>query len=236
MSRLYSRRSGQLSKRPIADPTGLEVGEVGINYNNSDPGVYVRADNDSILKIGPIHVGTNPPNNSPSGQPGNSIGEGWFNPSNSELRIWEGSIWALIGGGGGGSSPPLTFDEQYFHDSNGDTGIAGDVNDRINPITILRNFYGDATIEATQFTMAKQFTAFMPISLGSVSTPYGDFLMRRDGVFSYSLPFQTPNITGTVMVYFNFENSDQSITGQALLRINIVGPIEQATTTTTSYS
>lgn len=102
--RIYHRRSPVISKRPqLFD---IDDGELALNYNANEPGLYFKdLANDGtrkIRKIGPIHVGPNPPNYyaQSQGYPVElSNGECWIDTSvgtdfyllkvwNSELNEW----------------------------------------------------------------------------------------------------------------------------------------------------
>lgn len=102
--RIYHRRSAVISKRPqLID---IEDGELAINYNANEPGLYFKdlADDGTrkIRKIGPIHVGPNPPNYNAEEQ-GFSVelsnGECWIDTSEGEnfylLKVWssDSSQW-----------------------------------------------------------------------------------------------------------------------------------------------
>jgi len=73
----------------------LEDGQPVINFNEAEPGLYFKLRDNSLCKIGPVHVGPAPPNSSALGWPGNSIGEVWLDTANTipQLRIWTGSGW-----------------------------------------------------------------------------------------------------------------------------------------------
>lgn len=94
-------RSGTANKRPVA--TNLADGQIAINYHVDSPGLFVKNTNNTLAKIGPIHVGTTAPNASPVGSSGNSPGEGWLDTSGSNpvLKVWTGSIWAAVNSAAG---------------------------------------------------------------------------------------------------------------------------------------
>jgi len=74
----------------------LENGQPVINYNESEPGLYFKLRDNTLCKIGPTHVGPNPPNSSALGWPGNSIGELWLETRGNvtALHIWTGTEWS----------------------------------------------------------------------------------------------------------------------------------------------
>ena len=95
------KRSNTANKRPTA--ASLDVGELALNYEGGDPGVYFEDDNGDVRKVGPITVGGTAPNFSPAtgGSAGNSVGEGWLDTSGTDtvLKIWDGTSWTPAFGG-----------------------------------------------------------------------------------------------------------------------------------------
>ena len=61
-------RSGEAQLRP--DPATLADGMPMINTFEGDPGLYFRLRDNSLCKIGPIHVGAEAPNDGALGFPG----------------------------------------------------------------------------------------------------------------------------------------------------------------------
>ena len=86
-----SKLNSDPQKRPISGD--LIQGELSVNNNPAEPGIYFKTTTNSIIKIGPIHVGLQPPNNVPftGGSIGNSTGEGWFDLNDNKLKVWTGS-------------------------------------------------------------------------------------------------------------------------------------------------
>jgi hypothetical protein len=93
---LQQIRSSTANKRPVA--TNLADGQLSVNYHVDSPGVFFKDTNNTLVKVGPIHVGTTAPNVSPAGAAGNSRGEAWLDTSttNPTLKVWNGSAWAAI--------------------------------------------------------------------------------------------------------------------------------------------
>jgi len=89
--RIRHKRSAVKGKRPTADI--LTAGEISINYNNEEPGLFITTSNETIAKIGPTAIGSTAPNtNPPSGGYGlNSNGELWFNSQDRVMRIYNES-------------------------------------------------------------------------------------------------------------------------------------------------
>ena len=91
----HSRSSTQ-DNRPV--PTSMAAAQIAINTSAASPGAYFRASDDTLIKIGPIHIGSTAPNASPAGSSGNSIGEGWVDTSGASpvFKVWDGSSWVTI--------------------------------------------------------------------------------------------------------------------------------------------
>jgi hypothetical protein len=94
-------RSSVNQKRPI--PTELASGQPAVNINPNEPGLFLADSTGSeLFKVGPCHVGENPPNYdpAPNGFPGNTVGEQWLDTSNSQnptLYTWNGLSWKSSG-------------------------------------------------------------------------------------------------------------------------------------------
>ena len=103
---IQNLRSNVSSKRPSS--TGLSFGQIAVNYNEDDPAIYLRGDNDALVKVSPTFVGATAPNVTPAsgGSTGNSKGESWLDTSTSPptLKIYDGNAWVLAAGAGGGAT------------------------------------------------------------------------------------------------------------------------------------
>jgi hypothetical protein len=88
-----SLRSGTANKRPT---TSIADGQIALNTNAASPGLYFKdSTGASIIKIGPVHVGTTAPNVAPAGSSGNSNGETWLDTSLTPngWKVWTGAAW-----------------------------------------------------------------------------------------------------------------------------------------------
>ena len=88
-------RSSTANKRPT---TAIADGQIALNTNASSPGLFFKdSTGASIIKIGPVHVGSTAPNATPGagGSSGNSTGEIWLDNSLTPVgvKIWNGSAW-----------------------------------------------------------------------------------------------------------------------------------------------
>ena len=93
---ILSRRSVLLHDRPF--PIRMGEGEIEFNLNTADPGLYIAdstpAPSTGLIKIGPVHVNSTPPNASPTGFAGFCKGEQWLNTAASPiLNIHDGTSW-----------------------------------------------------------------------------------------------------------------------------------------------
>jgi hypothetical protein len=90
-----SLRSSTADKRPT---TAIADGQIALNTNATSPGLFFKdSTGASIIKVGPVHVGSTAPNVSPAvgGSSGNSTGEVWLDNSLTPVgvKIWNGSAW-----------------------------------------------------------------------------------------------------------------------------------------------
>ena len=95
-------RSSIEQKRPAASV--LLDGQVALNLNYKEPGLFFRLTNGQLTKVGPAAY-TNDglaPNASAVGSPGNSTGEEWLDGrisyDNPILKLWDGVKWTAASG------------------------------------------------------------------------------------------------------------------------------------------
>lgn len=93
---IITKNSVVASKRPT--PAQLVTGELGLNANAADPGLYFEDSAGNIRKVGGCHYGATAPNVTAAGQTGNSVGELWYDTSSAKLRVWDGATWTIAGG------------------------------------------------------------------------------------------------------------------------------------------
>jgi hypothetical protein len=80
--RIQHKRSSILGKRPAEQY--LEPGELALNTNASDPGVFFETNNGEIAKAGPTSIGPQPP----VSEVGYGPGESWYDSGNGTLNLW----------------------------------------------------------------------------------------------------------------------------------------------------
>lgn len=90
-------RSKVAKLRP--NPGTLSEGMPMVNIAADEPGLFFRATDGSLVKIGPAFVSSFAPNTAPAGFGGNTIGELWLDVSDIDspvLKIWSGAQWVSI--------------------------------------------------------------------------------------------------------------------------------------------
>jgi len=115
---ILSRRSSVLKDRPF--PVRLGDGELAINFNAVEPGLFFKDDDTGLIKAGPTHVGATAPNASGVGFTSNSLGESWLDTTSTHvLKIYDGTAFrtakAVVSRSAGQPSNPE--DGQLHYDS-----------------------------------------------------------------------------------------------------------------------
>ena len=88
-------RTDTANKRPSA--AQLSIGELGLNYDATTPGLFFEDDAGGVRKIGPMEVSSSAPNSTAAGQTGNSTGELWLDNSSAHiLKYYTGTGWQDI--------------------------------------------------------------------------------------------------------------------------------------------
>lgn len=120
-------RSNNPKERPF--PGNLLDGQPAINTNAEEPGLFFKATDGSIVKVGPAAITSdgNPPNTGGTGQPGNTIGELWLDKSQLSpvLKVYDGVQWIDAGSGSGGSPGIVTIQRWVKTVSGGETSLSG---------------------------------------------------------------------------------------------------------------
>ena len=92
-------RSDTPNLRP--NPITLADGMPMLNTNEAEPGLFFKARDGSLIKVGPCNVSDQAPNSSAQGFEGNSVGEMWLDTSGFDaprLRVWTGTEWSTGAG------------------------------------------------------------------------------------------------------------------------------------------
>jgi len=88
-------RSGEFAKRP--SPQELATGQLAVNYNQDSVGLFFKTDAGTLVKAGPMHVGTTAP--SQVNWTERSIGEMWLDTSVTgvaTLKVWTAYGWTSV--------------------------------------------------------------------------------------------------------------------------------------------
>lgn len=111
-TKIIFKRSSLLGKRPTNQ---LEPGEIGLNTNSTEPGLFFNTTDGRVVKVGPTSVLPSSPVDSPE------RGEMWLNVSNGVLNIGDArNLWRAIAApylGGGGNVFFAAPEFQYSSDS-----------------------------------------------------------------------------------------------------------------------
>jgi hypothetical protein len=120
-------RSNNAQERPF--PGNLLDGQPAINTSSQEPGLFFKADNGTIVKIGPAAITSdgNPPNFEAVGQGGNSVGELWLDKSLAPpvLKVYDGVGWVDAGSGGGGGGGDVIQQRWIKTAAGGETTLSG---------------------------------------------------------------------------------------------------------------
>jgi hypothetical protein len=80
-------------------PTDLLDGQLMLNTNADEPGVYFRLSDNSLARLSGVHIGTNPPNYNPSGYTQNSEGEIWVDTTDIDIplfKVFRNGSWFTV--------------------------------------------------------------------------------------------------------------------------------------------
>lgn len=121
-------RSTTARERPF--PSNLLEGQPAVNLNSSEPGLFLKATDGSLIKIGPAAITSDgaPPNSSPGGSSGNSAGEMWLDKSLNPpvLKVYDGASWVNAGsGGGGGGGSSAVFQRWVYTATGNESTVSG---------------------------------------------------------------------------------------------------------------
>lgn len=168
-------RSATTQERPTA--SNLLDGQPAVNTNAAEPGLFFKASDGSLVKVGPTAITTDgaPPNASAIGSTGNSIGEMWLDKSLDPpvLKVYDGAAWveAGSGDGGGGSVTLLRWTKTAL---GGETSLSGvdDSGQPLNYIPGLEQLYLNGVLlergDDYVGTNETSFTNLSPLTAGDV--------------------------------------------------------------------
>lgn len=167
-------RSTTARERPL--PGSLLEGQPAVNINATEPGLFFKASDGTLVKIGPAAITSDgqPPNTDPAGLTGNSVGELWLDKSLSPpvLKVYDGSAWVDAGSGGGGSS---LLTRWVYTAAGGETslsGTSGGVTLSYTPGTEQVFVNGVLLTRGVDYvaTTGSSITGLSPLTTGDVAT------------------------------------------------------------------
>ncbi|MDX1373768.1 MAG: hypothetical protein R3321_14940, partial [Nitrososphaeraceae archaeon] len=83
------KRTSTANKRPLVGD--LQVGELVLNHEATAPGVFMKTNSNSLVKIGPVTVSATIPTLEGTGTTTYSKGELWFDTTAGVLKVHDGS-------------------------------------------------------------------------------------------------------------------------------------------------
>jgi hypothetical protein len=210
--KIIFKRSSLLGKRPTG--ANLEAGEIALNTNSNDPGLFFEVNDGSVTKVGPTAYLPGPPTGAPS------LGELWVDRDTKALSIGtEANTWQAVGAPFLGGTKGLTvFVAPEF--PNATDSLAND-GQTVPFITLNR-----AVLEVTKNIILDTLRG---VSTGNnryliVLAPGQHCVVNRPGLsvvnFTYDLTDQYQNVTQDLLAAFNPE----SVGGLILPRgVSVIG-------------
>jgi parallel beta-helix repeat protein len=199
-------RSNTAKERPF--PGNLLDGQPALNTNSEEPGLFFKASDGSIVKIGPAAITSNgnPPNMGGVGQLGNTIGELWLDKSVNPpiLKVYDGAQWVDAGSGSGGSGSIDSSNVNFFQ-----TGIGSQsrtVQSKLRDVVSVKDF-GAVGDGVTDDTAAIQ-TA-LNSGAGLVEGPDG--MYRITNTLTVSTPSQRVSLTPNCTILIDTTSSGLSV-------------------------
>lgn len=163
-------RSATTQERPIA--SNLLDGQPAVNTSAAEPGLFFKASDGSLVKVGPTAITTDgaPPNASATGSTGNSIGEMWLDKSLDPpvLKVYDGTAWVNAGSGN------VTLLRWTKTAVGGETSLSGpdDASQPLNYTPGLEQLYLNGVLleRGTDYvgTSGTAFTSLSPLTAGDV--------------------------------------------------------------------
>lgn len=197
-------RSATTQERPTA--SNLLDGQPAVNTNATEPGLFFKASDGSLVKVGPTAITTDgaPPNASATGSTGNSIGEMWLDKSLDPpvLKVYDGTAWvnAGSGSGGGGNVTLLRWTKTAV---GGETSLSGpdDASQPLNYTPGLEQLYLNGVLleRGTDYigTNGTAFTSLSPLTAGDVVMALA-YSPVSVGAIDASVVAYSPSGTGAV--------------------------------------
>jgi hypothetical protein len=162
-------RSSTADKRPT---TAIAEGQIALNTNSASPGLFFKdSTGATIIKVGPVHVGSTAPNATPAagGSSGNSTGEVWLDNSLTPVgvKIWDGSAWV-------NATPAGSTTVQGLLElaTNAETQAGSDTDRAVTPAG-LQSKVSDSTSTTSSTTIASSTAVKSAYDLANAALPAG---------------------------------------------------------------
>ena len=200
--KIQLKRSNVLQDGSAKEPSGgqMEYGELAVNYNETDPAIFIKDSNNNIIRIaGADNIADDGTTNVPSGDtpplsPAPQAGNLWFNDVEGRLYIYyvdaDSSQWvdaspdswdnAIIPDTGIPGEQPGTLDDRYVSKvATTSQDMAGDLTFGTNKITLDASS-GDVT--ASKFIGDGSQLTNVPYPVTSVNTKTGAVVLSAADV------------------------------------------------------
>jgi hypothetical protein len=170
-------RSTIAQERPF--PGNLLEGQPAVNLNASEPGLFFKAADGSLVKFGPAAITSDglPPNSASQGVSGNTIGELWLDKSVNPpvLKIYDGTDWIDAGSGSGGGGGSGSFMRWVYTSIGGETSLSGTSGSVLLAYTVgLEEVYINGVLQTRgvdySATNGTSITNLQPLTAGDVVT------------------------------------------------------------------
>ena len=199
-NRIQHKRSSLEGRRPSG--SYLEPGEIALNTNAKDPGLFFEGNDGSIVKAGPAHVGKVEPYT----EVGYGNGETWFNSASNSVNVWsaEANKWIKNISAPHGGAAHVVFVGSSYPEATDD--VANDGESR--PFATLNR----AAIEIARRSIlsarddSPSENKFVICLLPGINTVYTEPGVYSDTFKSEVAPFAaTDTLTANVLRKFNSE-------------------------------
>lgn len=120
-NRIQQKRSSIKGKRP--NSSYLEPGELALNTNANDPGLFFEGNDGSIVKVGPTHIGSVEPDTNV----GYGHGEAWYDSGNGTFKLYSSTAekWLESFSAPYGGSTTLLYVGSQFPEASDDLSNDG---------------------------------------------------------------------------------------------------------------
>ena len=111
--KIQHKRSNQLDGGAAKEPTSqfMEYGELAVNYNETDPTLFIKDSGDNVIRLPFRNTGGEVPSGETPERPDSpNVGDLYFDITIGELLVWDGENWLSVGANAlvqdGSAGPP----------------------------------------------------------------------------------------------------------------------------------